>query len=769
MIGFRSPPSAGTIAIALMCISAHFGAAGCAGTSVARDGTRGVPEANLAATSAGKPDAPGENLAQLKGVREWLKRHRGPDSPLLDEIATRAGTGENRARIIEAVASKFALEPAAVQALVDGAVDTWRERDDPISGDPILAARQAEEARRAPREPRAVELERSRKRLRDALELEPRNPTLVRAALLLIESTFPPGLDAVEWLGHEIPGLRDPSLAAAVAIADSSRSGPELERVARIALRDWPENPVVVLRAAASLPHDEAPPLLEHLWERTSRDETASLSFRAMVATHWLVSLLDAHDFDAAIAVWNRLPRDVQAALDGRRPTAAIHLDVDGMRLDVEAQDRDLRLAIAAALLLTGRTRAGLRLADSAWTKPGPSADGRLPWVARAFRCLAKGKAGCRDPFDIAVGLLLNPGSSPWSGFFDVFLERFELAPDPASPPGAEVPRSGGGVASSSPFHETSDRVRIPPRTGSRQDQILALSFPRSDGLPEGFVPLQTRADGLRKTVLAASQRMNPTGETSAGGYWLLQSEDGGRSWGRPIYTGLIEFRPWCAPSGVELPPIVDGRVRIAAYRQVLDDTEIGSTGGSRSARFRLAPPPDEGVWLAADMRELQADGDGDGLPDLEEERLGTDPARRDTDGDGLDDGIDPLPTIPAGPATVSGEILSGRLCWNRICRSTVSPEEVGALYVLGDPGQFAGVRQAAGRVVVLTRKDHRAMRDRFGFMRAQSVEILVIDRAGGRAVVDSLEGAVGLVLLLERKGSGWVVTRELSVKYYSW
>ena len=45
-------------------------------------------------------------------------------------------------------------------------------------------------------------------------------------------------------------------------------------------------------------------------------------------------------------------------------------------------------------------------------------------------------------------------------------------------------------------------------------------------------------------------------------------------------------------------------------------------------------------------IREVLRDQDGDGWTDLEERRLGLDPAKADTDGDGIADGMDPCPNF---------------------------------------------------------------------------------------------------------------------------
>ena len=55
-----------------------------------------------------------------------------------------------------------------------------------------------------------------------------------------------------------------------------------------------------------------------------------------------------------------------------------------------------------------------------------------------------------------------------------------------------------------------------------------------------------------------------------------------------------------------------------------------------------------------------QTDQDGDGLTDLQEYQLGTDPARPDTDDDGLPDSRDPHPLVPAKVLRVKADAFAG-------------------------------------------------------------------------------------------------------------
>lgn len=55
-----------------------------------------------------------------------------------------------------------------------------------------------------------------------------------------------------------------------------------------------------------------------------------------------------------------------------------------------------------------------------------------------------------------------------------------------------------------------------------------------------------------------------------------------------------------------------------------------------------------EGDWVKelAEAPEIWKDSDGDGVTDIEEARLGTDPLKKDSDNDGIDDQHDPWPTV---------------------------------------------------------------------------------------------------------------------------
>lgn len=144
--------------------------------------------------------------------------------------------------------------------------------------------------------------------------------------------------------------------------------------------------------------------------------------------------------------------------------------------------------------------------------------------------------------------------------------------------------------------------------------------------------------------ILFASSEFDLSGEIPAPGLWMARTE-GGR-WREPSYLGLQMHFPYVPTPGSGVPLIENGRVRIETQVREID---------TRTITF---PPvgldllrQEDGVVIERDLADLEQDGDADGMTDIAERRLLLDPADPDSDGDGLADGLDPMPLTARAPA----------------------------------------------------------------------------------------------------------------------
>lgn len=130
--------------------------------------------------------------------------------------------------------------------------------------------------------------------------------------------------------------------------------------------------------------------------------------------------------------------------------------------------------------------------------------------------------------------------------------------------------------------------------------------------LPGGFMLVRAERAGQRVVAISVSQTYDPTGEVSQGGYWVHVSEDGGKHWNRPLYTGLADRFPYVVSTTSRMP-LIDGDVLHVA----VDIAEINTASityppvGLRSRRTA------KDRYLAIPLELLRRDSDGDGLSDI--------------------------------------------------------------------------------------------------------------------------------------------------------
>jgi len=352
------------------------------------------------------------------------------------------------------------------------------------------------------------------------------------------------------------------------------------------------------------------------------------------------------------------------------------------------------------------------------------------------------------------------------------------LGPDPAAPVIArllaEMAAPAAPVFKERPLPDGIRPLRL------SDEQIEARLGKEAQGihLPSSLNAVRIERQGPRIAVIVQSQDLDPVGEISAGAYWVLLSEDRGATWGPLLYTGLRINQPYVVRPVSALPLFNGDRLRLEMEIRELDPSRISfppiSLPVKRSA---------EGVFLEIPIATLTRDSDEDGLTDLVEARLLTDPRLADSDGDGLKDGDDPLPGVPqttdTSPAAevlaavvkqiagvgrraliegVDGTPTGVACCGPRQGPPLIEP----TVFFLGERPLFAGLRPDR-RIIVLTRAEAEAVEKTFGPFYPLDLDLFLFDHSGRRALVIWSATWQGGTLSLEEKDGQWIVTEVSS------
>ena len=266
--------------------------------------------------------------------------------------------------------------------------------------------------------------------------------------------------------------------------------------------------------------------------------------------------------------------------------------------------------------------------------------------------------------------------------------------------------------------------------------------------LPKGFHPVTQGGAGERRGAIVLGHAF---GHRHGHGYWWVESEDGGETWSEPIFTGLLIRRPYQLIPDTWLRPQSDGRWRLGV--ELWDRRDNGSWFQNGVAELVLDP------------EALHFDRDGDGLTDLVELRLGLDPDATDSDADGLDDGVDPVPqaalTRIADPeAEALAQALETALENARTPDGELYPTRLPVVLAPGllDSGRL-GAFDPAEPVFFLDPRTHQLDPQRqVGRWVPLMIELFELDRSATRGILLTSRAGRSSQYRLERGEQGWNV-----------
>ena len=328
------------------------------------------------------------------------------------------------------------------------------------------------------------------------------------------------------------------------------------------------------------------------------------------------------------------------------------------------------------------------------------------------------------------------------------------------------------------PLADRIDRLLARPRLVPFDERPLPEGVPAgSRGKPEipaGLAPptglamvRAERRDDLA-VVVGVAQALDPVGEISSGAYWVARSTDGGASWTR-LYTGLRALQPYQVVERSALPLISADGVWVEVHVRELDEGSITFP----PVGLQLKREQD-GLYLDIAWRELERDRDGDGLTDLVEERILTNPEASDTDGDGVGDAEDPIPSVPfAAGADPASEALAALLAeiqgeearailprgpdGEGLCFGRVVLGEGKTHFVVGERSPWSALSPGL-RTVVLTPEELAAAEAKFGVLFATEFPLIEVDGRGEEAVIIWSRRWQGGAAVMHRSDQGWEV-----------
>ena len=295
----------------------------------------------------------------------------------------------------------------------------------------------------------------------------------------------------------------------------------------------------------------------------------------------------------------------------------------------------------------------------------------------------------------------------------------------------------------------------VTPASTWEEEREQSKALHREYNLPTGYMIVRVEGRGRSVVALGASYNYDPVHPSlsSHGAYWVFRSPDGGVHWDPPLYTGLRTLLPYVAVYKSHLPMIARSGLRLEVKIREGNPDSIFFPGGYTSYKRK-----EDGLFVELPWELLERDSDGDGLTDLAEERLLTDPLNADTDRDGLTDRNDPLPHVVHSDATDSRAALVRAILEESDGgpRDTLDTFDEQTVLVVAPRAHFRGVRPVR-RTIVLSAEEHAASLAKFGTFFPTRIEPITINREGNLAFATWSRGWAGGSGIFEKVGEVWV------------
>jgi len=326
-----------------------------------------------------------------------------------------------------------------------------------------------------------------------------------------------------------------------------------------------------------------------------------------------------AADYAAALALAGRTP-DARSALDAVAPRARLKelracLDSGRDGCDVDTSRGVPASALVVDQFLEDPTADPYPLVET-------GASNSSSWSGSVTEVMCRLQTRPAEAQDCAAARALAARNSDLQADDQAFwaaIRRAGGAPLEAARAryAAMLPPAPKTAAPSSSWRASVDPAPVPFRERPIPTKGLSKAPPRADPttvatLPKGFALVRAERSGKRAVAVSLSTRFDPNGEVSGGGYWVHLSDDGGKSWGPPLYTGLAEHFPYVVPQESRLPLLAGDRLQLEVEEALIDTATITYPPVGLHVRRKRS-----GIYLDIPLADLGKDSDGDGLTDI--------------------------------------------------------------------------------------------------------------------------------------------------------
>ena len=311
------------------------------------------------------------------------------------------------------------------------------------------------------------------------------------------------------------------------------------------------------------------------------------------------------------------------------------------------------------------------------------------------------------------------------------------------------------------------------------QDSIIKLSFELWDdpqvydddprfikedligGVGRYWILKQEKRDSI-EAIVYEDNRYNDFFNT---GIFVAYSSNNGSTWNH-YYTGLTQDAPLFVKWYSKYPLIdAEGNVQIEACLR----------NGKGHAHWPMLIPKvvKDCLLITFDLETLRKDSDGDGLTDIEETRLRTDPFNGDTDNDGIPDNLDlnPRCNVPRTDKTIVFEVLLNEditmpfydeeepllIPFEEISEAHYCTDTTKTVMMVTDDPNIRSIQPQTSRVIFLTTEEFGDQTYNPGDLERLWVSSLEEQEDGSYIVHEDFSSS-GCTYSVKKTSKGWVI-----------